>query len=396
MHRVLRPSASSSSRSPLVLVTLLASVVGATACSSGADSSTTATSADLSADAIGSRAGTVYTLTNDATDNELLVYRRGSDGSLRPAATYSTGGSGSGVGLGSQSAVFLNGDASWLFAVNAGSNELSAFRVDGETLRLVDCLPSGGEGPLSVTEHDGLVYVLNAGGTGTITGFSVGSDGHLHAVSHSTQPLSSSAAGGAQIAFDRQGSTLFVTEKATNRIDRFAVDVRGRAGAAVSIPATGQTPFGFAVTTRNQLVVSEAFGGAAGASALSSYLDGSGSSGALSPVGSAVADTQSAACWVNLLHGGSLALTSNTGSGSISSYDVAHDGSLTLVDATAGSTGDGSKPEDMALSADERFLYVLEAGTGSVGVFAVAASGTLTSRPALTGLPPATSGLAAR
>ena len=388
MRDILRTSLSS-----VAPATLLCGLLAGAGCSSTADSLTSAASADLSADNIGSRAGAVYTLSNDAANNQLLVYRRGSDGLLRPAATYFTGGQGSGTGLGSQSAVFLNGDGSWLFAVNAGSDELSAFRVEGETLRLVDCLPSGGEGPLSVTERDGLVYVLNAGGAGNVSGFAVGSDGHLHAVSHSTQALSSAAAGAAQVAFDREGRTLFVTEKATSIIDRFAVDVHGRAGAAVSIPSAGQTPFGFAVTTRDQLVVSQAFGGAAGASAVSSYSD---ATGALTTISAAVADTQSAACWVNLLHGGLLALTSNTGSGSISSYDVSRDGSLTLVDAVAGSTGDGSKPEDMALSRDERFLYVLEAGSAELGVFAVDASGGLTSLTPLTGLPPATSGLAAR
>jgi 6-phosphogluconolactonase len=391
MRRVLRTSLPSVASLPVIAA--LASALGATACSSPADSTTTAASADLSADTSIGHAGTVYTLTNDATTNELLVYGRSSDGSLRPAATYVTGGRGSGVGLGSQSAVFLNGDGSWLFAVNAGSNELSAFRVEGATLRLVDCLPSGGEGPLSVTEHDGLVYVLNAGGTGSISGFTVGADGHLHALARSTQSLSSGAAGAAQIAFDHEGRTLFVTEKASSTLDRFAVDVRGRASAAVSVPSAGQTPFGFAVTAHDQLIVSQAFGGAAGASAVSSYSDGS---GALTPVSSAIADTQSAACWINLLRGGTLALTSNTGSGTISTYGVAGDGSLTLVDATAASTGDGSKPEDMALSADERFLYVLEAGSGQLGIFAVGASGGLTSRTPLTGLPPATTGLAAR
>src|SRR5436305_1920706 len=69
--------------------------------------------------------GAVYTLTNAAAGNRVAVFDRASDGALTPAGTYSTGGLGSGDGLGSQGALALSQGNKWLFAVNAGSNEIS-------------------------------------------------------------------------------------------------------------------------------------------------------------------------------------------------------------------------------------------------------------------------------
>jgi hypothetical protein len=72
-------------------------------------------------------AGTLYTLSNAASGNEVLAYDRSADGSLSFQRSYSTGGLGSGAGLGSQSSVILSKNHQWLFAVNAGSNEISVF-----------------------------------------------------------------------------------------------------------------------------------------------------------------------------------------------------------------------------------------------------------------------------
>lgn len=140
------------------------------------------------------------------------------------------------------------------------------------------------------------------------------------------------------------------------------------------------------------MIVSEAFGGAAGASKVSSYqLDGV---SGLSLVSPSVADNEGAACWVVL--GGSRAFVSNTASGSISTYDVDQHGTLTLVAARALDTGAGSKPIDMALSRNGKYLYVVDSGTHALGAARVEADGTLTALPGVTGLPPSAWGLAAQ
>lgn len=380
------------------IVTLMLAGLIASGCSSSPPSDEAV--ATGSEDLVGGRAGAVYTLSNDATSNAVLVYRRAPDGTLQLAATYGTTGKGSGDGLGSQGALTLSDDHRWLFAVNAGSNELSTFFVFGETLYLVDVVATGGVRPVSVTAHDGIVYVLHAGDKTTassIAGFAQRGDGTLEPIANSTQPLSAASVGPAQISFGPGGSTLVVTEKGTNNIDTYDVTgYPGQAGAPSVHASAGKTPFGFAMTRKGQVIVSEAFGGAAGAGAASSYQLG-GTAG-LATLTASAPDGESAPCWVVLARGDRYAYLSNTASGTISRYEVDADGTLEIDDASreAASTGQGSKPIDMALSRGDRFLYVLDSGTASVSAFRVEADGTLVAAGTTTGLPATAVGLAAQ
>jgi 6-phosphogluconolactonase (cycloisomerase 2 family) len=91
---------------------------------------------------------------------------------------------------------------------------------------------------------------------------------------------------------------------------------------------------------------------------------------------------------------GRFAFTDNTGSATVSSFAVAPDGSLSLLNGTAGSTPAGTSPIDLALSAGSQYLYSLASGT--ISGFRVAADGSLTPVGSITGLPTSTVGLAAR
>jgi hypothetical protein len=75
-----------------------------------------------------------------------------------------------------------------LFAVNAGSNSVSAFKVQGDKLHLTDVVSSGGGFPDSLTVHGKLLYVLNAGGAGTAQGFRI-ADSQLVAMPRSARIL---------------------------------------------------------------------------------------------------------------------------------------------------------------------------------------------------------------
>ncbi|GAC1570273.1 MAG: hypothetical protein NVS3B20_23350 [Polyangiales bacterium] len=345
---------------------------------------------------IGGRIGAVFTESNAAGGNEVLVFRRAADGSLQRAAAYATTGLGSGDGLGSQGAVVLSDDRRWLYAVNAGSNEVSTFSVRGESLYLVDVVASGGGRPISLTARGDLVYVLNAGGVANhLAGFRQTYDGHLVAIAASERPLSAASVGPAQISFGAGGRVLLVTEKMTNKIDEYKVDLAtGRATGPTVHASTGQTPFGFAFTRRGQAIVSEAFGGAPKKGALSSYAL-AGSNG-FANVSASVPSGESAPCWVVLTGNDRLAYVSNTASGSISTYQVSVDGRVALADdRPAITTGDGSKPIDMARSRGERFLHVLESGTARLGAFRVDSNGALKALSETPALPSTAVGLAA-
>jgi len=339
--------------------------------------------------------GDVYILSNDVGLNEVLVYQRGDRGDLRAAGTFATGGRGSGAGLGSQGAVVLSRDGALLFAVDAGNDEVTSFRVEGDRLAIVSHLDSGGQHPISLTVHDDLLYVLNDGGNGNIAGFRVDEDGSLEPLPNSSRPLSGTAVGPAQVAFAPDGEHLVVTEKNTNRLSIYDVAESGYAdGPTVSV-SSGQTPFGFDFTSRGLLVVSEAFGGAAGAGAASSYAIRGDRTFALS---ASVPERQGSPCWLVITRDGRTAFLANTGSGTVSAYAIGHDGRLTLrqADGVAGSTGAGSGPADLALSRGSRYLYVRDGGTRAISAFRVGAGGSLEAIPGVSGLPAQSVGIAVR
>jgi len=180
-----------------------------------------------------------------------------------------------------------------------------------------------------------------------------------------------------------------VTERATNRIDTYVVERDGRLTGPFVHPSAGPTPFGFAVTKRNTLLVSEA--GAGGGA--SSYRVGD--HGALTPVSSMVMTGQRAACWAVVTKDGKFGYVTNAGTGNISGFAIGHDGSARLLNADGVTATTGGNPTDAALSHDSRFLYARVAGTSSIAIFAIGHDGALAARPALTGTPDGLAGLAA-
>jgi 6-phosphogluconolactonase len=134
--------------------------------------------------------GAVYTQTNAVGGNAVHRLDRGPDGLLTPVATYRTGGAGTGAGLGSQGAVALSDDGRRLVAVNAGSNDISSFRVSRRGhLTLIDRVASGGVAPNSVDIAGDSVYVLNAG---NVTGFDLDGSGRLRLRGSSSPPMAAS------------------------------------------------------------------------------------------------------------------------------------------------------------------------------------------------------------
>src|SRR5829696_7853236 len=106
--------------------------------------------------------GRIYTETNALDGNEIRSFVRLENGSLSTTAPVPTGGRGTGAGLGSQGSVTLSKDGHWLFAVDAGSDDIAVFQVVDGNLTLTDRHRTNGTMPISVTVSGSLVYVLNA------------------------------------------------------------------------------------------------------------------------------------------------------------------------------------------------------------------------------------------
>ena len=346
----------------------------------------------------GGDAGHVYTLNNQTSGNRVMDFKRAANGTLTLEATYAAGGTGTGGGLGNQGAVILAGegeddnDNNLLLAVNAGSNSISSFKITGSGLDLQSTVSSGGMRPVSIAQHDDLVFVLNAGGNGNISGFHLSENGTLQPIANSTKPLSSNASGAAQVSFVNDGEVLVITEKATNKIITYTVNENGIPGMMHSITSANTTPFGFAVGKEENIFVSEAAGGAPGASTLSSYTVNENGSIALShgPVGA----NQSAACWVVITNNGKYAYTTNTASNNLTTFNVNNNGNISVNTAISATTQMG--PIDAALSKNSKYLYILNSGTHSISVYSVASNGGLSSVQTVAGLPTGANGLAAR
>ncbi|MDR3685668.1 MAG: beta-propeller fold lactonase family protein [Coriobacteriia bacterium] len=328
--------------------------------------------------------GAVYVQTNEVSNN-IAVFLRRADGSLKPGGTVSTGGSGTGSGLGSQGAVILSENGKWLFAVNAGSNDISVFSVRDKGLKWVDRVPSVGTMPISVAVHDKWVYVLDAGGSGNIAGFRVDKHGHLSPIAGSVQPLSNLGVGVApvaeQIGFKPWGGVLVVTEKSTGMIDSYAVN-GGVAGPPMVHTSNGAGPYGFDFTNHGKLIVSEAAIGA-----LSSY---NVTPTMFSLISGSVPDFQLAPCWVVCSPDARYAYTSDAHSNDISIYKVKANGALTLGKSAAVTA---STPLDLGMPHDGRFLYNLAAGSHNVVAFKVRDHGMLKSIGSFGTLPASASGL---
>ena len=329
----------------------------------------------------------IYVQTNDAERNEVVAFDRAADGRLSSLGRFETGGRGSGKPhLASQSSLALDGDR--LLVANAGSDELSLFRVTADGLELAARVESGGSAPTSVAVHGELAYVLNNGSPG-IAGFSL-AGGTLAPLEGSARSLAAGA-DPAQIAFSPDGRVLVVTERGTNSISTFAVDGRGHAEGPQTIASSGATPYGFDFAG-GAVVVTEAFGGEVGAAAASSY---SLLGGRLEPVSASVADTRSEVCWAAVTKDGRFVYVTNFGDGTISSYAVGDDGSIELADAVAASTRLGEKGvRDEAITGDGRFLYALDADARRIFGWSVGEDGRLDAIGAVDVSPATVAGLA--
>jgi 6-phosphogluconolactonase (cycloisomerase 2 family) len=327
--------------------------------------------------------GGVFVSTNGLNANAVVAFARAADGSLTPTGTFSTGGTGIGGAadpLASQFAVALSKNAQVLVVVNAGSNDISSFAVDGGSLTLVDRASSGGVRPVSVTISNGFVYALNSV-SNTIGVLALGSDGSLTALPGLTKALAAGANGAAEVRANPTGDLVVVSERVSNRLETFAVANDGSLGDPVVTPAAGTTPFGFDFTTRGQVVVSEA----ASASASSYAVNADGS---LSVISAAAPTLQRATCWLIVSNSGRFAYTANAGTANITGFAVDASGALTRLDPTgvSGNLGAGAQPLDLDMSRNGNFLYVMKNGTGTIGAFSVNGDGSLTPLPDTPGL----------
>jgi 6-phosphogluconolactonase len=415
MRRVVRAAVAAAAFVPLAVI-----ATGATASASPAGGS-------------GHAVGSVFVGTNhnNRSDrsqpaNQIAYYHRDKDGRLELVGHFDTGGQGSGPGqrfagdgLGSGNSVRVTSDHRFLLVTNAGSNTVSVMRILPDRLQVVDVVRTGNGStsqrfPNSVTQHGNTVYVLNASGQGSITGFRLSTRGKLTPIPGSTRQLAANQDRFApdalkdptEVAFTPDGRKLVVSIKdgPTNalvpgadptgpgRVLVFDVDAGLPSKKFVRTDFDNRGPFGFGFDRRGDLTVAEFVGGGAEdghpTGAAGTYRIER--DGRLTPISKAVGDHQVDTCWV--VNNGHYAFGANYTSGTISSWKIGSDGSLTLLHEVAGTTrkptnSQGSTPLDLGISPDGRFLYDVLPGSGKVAAWKIGADGGLTKVGEFGGLP---------
>jgi 6-phosphogluconolactonase (cycloisomerase 2 family) len=298
----------------------------------------------------------VYTETNAAAGNQIVAFNLEQNGTLVPQGSYPTGGTGTDSGLGSQGAIAASDNV--LYAVNAGSDTISAFTLGGPSgPRLIgQPVASGGTDPVSLTVNGQYLYVLNEGGTPNITGFTT-FGGQLTPIPGSTRTLGVTSASGEQIGISPDGRTLIVSEKGSNTIDVLAVGPHGLPSLASATISIGAGPYGFGFDNFGHLVISEAAGGSASSYSLFD--------GGLFPVSSSVSVDGAAPCWLVVTNDGRYAYTANAGSATISGLSLSAYGTLSLIGAPTALPAGAFHPLDEAISGDDRFLVNLNSNNSS-------------------------------
>jgi 6-phosphogluconolactonase (cycloisomerase 2 family) len=385
--------------------------------------------------------GTNHNNTMDASQppNQIAMYLRFGDGSLSLLGYFNTGGQGSGPskrfagdGLGAAHSVQLSTDHKWLFVTNAGSNNVSVFRVtlgndderghhkffqDGLALTDVQSTGDGSPGhrfPNSVTQYENLVYVLNAADQGSITGYRLTGNGKLVPIPHSTRTLNANQTyppdtlyNPVQVSFTPDGKHLVVTIKdgpAAGLIPGVTPTGPGRA-LVFDVNADGRPsenytqtdfqnhgPFGFSFDRHGNMLVALFVGGPNLTAAAGSFRFHDDDLIGITPD---VPNGQLDTCWLE--NNGKYAYGANYSSGTVTSYTIGSNGSLTLLQAVAGSTDSpgnvqGSTPLDIRVSPNEKFVYDVLPGSGKVAGWRINGDGSLTKIGEYGGLPQTVNG----
>ena len=347
----------------------------------------------------------VYTLSNELAKNDVIVFDIRPNGNLEEIGRFDTGGTGTGASLGNQSALTTDAADRWLFTVNPGSSDVTSFRLQPDGLEFVNKISSGGYRPISVTVFGTLVYVLNEGSGDsndppeiqydTISGLRFNPGGILSAIPNSTRIIDNTQlTSPAQVGFNKSGTVLLVTERATNMLTTYVMQPDDTPAAnPVKRNSAVPTPFGFEFGDRDYVFITEANGGGQGVIAVYRVDRGTGEVSNLVDI----IDAGNATCWTVLSNDQTVGYATNTASGTVSLYRINFDG--TLEPFFAGSPDrqipTGAGPRDAILTQDNRFFYTLNNPDGEIRAFAVTRSGSL-SRRGTVAVPTSVTGLEAR
>jgi 6-phosphogluconolactonase (cycloisomerase 2 family) len=338
----------------------------------------------------------VFVQGNELDGNTIHVFKRGDDGKLERAADYATGGKGGDQvdaptdSLASQGSLVYDDRSGTLLAVNAGSGTVTSFRVEGQRLGERKVVSSGGRFPSSIAVHGRIAYVMNAGGAGSVQGFKI-TGGGLQPLpgSHRSLGLNNKDiprfdTSPGEVEFTPDGRNLVVTTKGSNTVEVFPMKRNGLPAVAAPVvnKSAGGVPFAISFDrSGKRMLVAEAE-----KSTVTTYQVRR--DGRLKVLQRPLASGQEVLCWLE--RAGDFFYGGNTGNSTVTGYRMDGHGKLSLTDKVGIATPPSSRSQgviDLAVSEDERFVYVQNATSGTVDGFRVETDGALTKVTTATGLP---------
>jgi hypothetical protein len=290
----------------------------------------------------------VYTETDNSNlnQNAVIAYRQNAQGQLTQIGSFKTDGTGVANPQGllgpddSDKEVIASPDGRFVFAVNQGSNSVAEFRVNPNgSLDLVgrSAVNSGGTEPVSLSIADGRLYVVNRGNevqgetatvAPTITVFNILPFGGL----------TRDAAATTKLPLGLSPSQLLISSKSQEAfLDTFTPPPLNNVAEANEV-----VPFQIAA---NGSLVPISSGGVG------------------APVNPPLLLGLSQHPTKNIIYAGL------TGANQVGVFSVDGAGNLKLADTVA---VQGSGPCWTLVSANGKFLYTIDTGTNSVGVFSLA------------------------
>lgn len=378
-----------------------------------------------------------FVVTNNADENSIVGYQAEASGAYRKHGEFTTGGAGTGDleipdlkkdpshplangddPLISANSLAMSDDGNFLAVVNPGDATISLMRIAADSkLSVVNTLKAPDKFPVSLAFHNDALVVAAVGttnGAGSVGMYKI-VDGQLESVADSRRDLKARPS---TISFSGDGKFVVVNELVTGIVKVFAVEGGTLSADPVSqieSPRDDDTrfqaiPVGFAISG-NTIAMSEArfltpeFGlregqGEVVLSPLYSWQTGSlstydlASDGALTLVSGDVLTGQSieggeiANCWVTFSDDGTMLWAANALSSSISSFRIRPNGTAALLNAQA--FKDPKEDiffSDIEVSADGSEIYQLVGNRGEVMVFDILPNGDLTHKQTLDGLP---------
>lgn len=332
----------------------------------------------------------VYTETNDPTDgqNAVLAFRRDArTGELTRVGKFATGGTGQlnvpklvGPDDGDQQ-VQATADGRFLFAVNQGSDSVTAFRILGNgRLERVGTFASGGDQPDSIGIAGNFLYVANRGDAGqghpgttapSVTAFTLNRDGSLTRVANSTVTLPvGTFVTQTLVSPDRrflfvEASTLSGTPGG-NTVNTFRINANGTLTAAPGGPAGVGTNAPVLLGAAAHPDLNIVYTGFASSSQVGVFTYDE--TGRTSYVGPA-ADSGAAPCWCVVSGDGRVLYVSNTATDSVSVFSLADPLHPVQVQelplgGPRGAAGSGqANVFEIALDPTGRFLYAVTQST---------------------------------